>query len=815
MSATIRRTAAGALCVALVLALAPAASAYYPLGFFDEYNVLYIMKWRFGEFDTNNDGLVNANEGEGVELWYEGGDFGFTDDEIDILNESFQVWEDVQDSYAAFQDGRIIQGTVPVAPEIDLLPTIFMANEGDPEAGNVGGGIAGVTIPVLADTEGEVIVTADQAVYVSVGQIIDMDIVLDATLYRTAEGQTEPLADLKGVMVHEIGHFLGLGHPPNNNLRYQYVDPDDPLNVFGLEENAVFWFTDPHGVSDWIGVTPTMYPIIFDVRRSDNTIGSGQADLAPDDISGLISLYPREGGDWNLFRVEDEVRSQTREGQGLPSIPIAKAHVVAWADIYDTPDPRSAQRVAMFSTISGLWETQDSPALYNRFSLRGLWKQFERPGSANPEQLYTPTYTFSANPLDQSGLGRQAPEGRTPEEHDTTHQDGGAAAYLAWESEVFHESDDLFDVDNHDGGTPFYWDFSRNKLVSYTSGKTLAQILPTDTPMFGDSTNDVCPFNRLDPEGTTTDTGDTGTTGTLVKNRLRGFRDNTLLASGMGALLVDVYYRLAPYLTWALDHSEWALAAARTGVHGIGWVLTHLVLVRLVALLALLTALGLGAVRVLRRRWAHAAAALIVVLGLLLGASPAHAAFVYISTEDLTAQSTQVVSGVIDSISMYRAENGYVYTSVNLMVSGVAKGAVNEKSLIQFTMLGGRADGLMMPISTMPKLKEGQELVVFLRENGEGQPQLWGGTRGSLTVRTAKDGSKVVTPSNETAAMAMKVDDLKISSKQTGIPAEDLAKVRKDQKLDQDMSSAISLEDYMDHLRDIVREQKQAEADAE
>ncbi len=162
--------------------------------------------------------------------------------------------------------------------------------EPDIETVDVGGGILGVTLTLftVSDTLYEY---NGQMVTISAGTIIDRDIVVSAAAHR-GNGETSdvPLADLKGTLVHELGHFLGLDHTPLNNLRAVYLNQEDEIPSY-LIESPVVWMTMPNGIAQYVGATPTMFPIYFEVELPNGEREDGGKDLAPDDISGISWLY--------------------------------------------------------------------------------------------------------------------------------------------------------------------------------------------------------------------------------------------------------------------------------------------------------------------------------------------------------------------------------------------------------------------------------------------------------------------------------------------------------------------------------------------
>ena len=67
--------------------------------------------------------------------------------------------------------------------------------------------------------------------------------------------------------------------------------------------------TGPDGIARMIGATPTMYPGYFLTENSNGETTAGWVDLAPDDISGISWLYPREDGQDKFFSISQEART--------------------------------------------------------------------------------------------------------------------------------------------------------------------------------------------------------------------------------------------------------------------------------------------------------------------------------------------------------------------------------------------------------------------------------------------------------------------------------------------------------------------------
>ena len=425
MSASVRRIGIVLLCVVVVTAWAPTANAFFPRGGYNSFGQLRYAVWPLLDFDTNNDGDVTA--GEGIGFWVEGGEDGFTDEEVDKLYDAFAVWESVPTSYVAFQILAFPQDPIGTTDTVDFIPMISLVGTEEAETtetekqdgttdstavAELSESLLGTTTVLYTIDDTILPVEGGQSVIIGAGTIVDAEIVLSADAHRIAAGEVEAVADLTATTVHALGVLLGLADTPLNNLRpSEDVITEDNLTY--LLENEVFYYTNGTGYTSYIGVTPTMFPYAFEVEQSNGERKQGWADLAPDDISGISWLYPR-GSQAGFFGVDHYARTQTRAGAGLPSSPISGAHIVAWADVDDDPQ---TPRIPLFSTMTGLYEPSVNLELAGKFSLKGLWKQIEMPGQSG--EKFSPSYVFTLNELNSTGFERQAPDGFTPDLFDS------------------------------------------------------------------------------------------------------------------------------------------------------------------------------------------------------------------------------------------------------------------------------------------------------------------------------------------------------------------------------------------------------------
>lgn len=794
----ISTTAYVILCIALNLLWTQPASAFFPLGGFDTFEVLRFARWPLKELDTNNDGDVTNDEG--LQIYVESGKAGFRPDEIQVIREAMDVWQDVPTSYMTFKIKDQFSDPIPVTLG-DGLPTIQMqvtedaVTGEDVQADRADVILGGLTYPVLGVTillftvEDVIIPGPDQNVQVAAGTILDADLVIDAASHRRLTGQTQALVSLKSTLVHELGHFIGLGHTPLNNLQLR-TDPTGGT-VIDLEENEVMWFTPPNGQARYIGVTPTMFPFAFAVKdRVTQQRRDGSEDLAPDDISGVSWLYPRQQGQENYFAVNSEARTRRRPNSGLPSEPIVGGHVVAWADADDNPD---TPPVPVFSTMTGLYQKNNSRnqtgQQEGRFSLINVWKQMEVPGRT--DTFFNPTYVFTLSPLNETGFERQAPPGITPPDVDSIQgtlsysvtQRPTSAYDTVFMSETFHEVENIADVSRFDAGTKMIWSFDANNLVSLASGKTLQKILER-RPMFGDP-NDVCPLNVV--AGGTIAPSSKQAAGA---DTLRRFRDTVLLRSTVGTILVDAYYAIAPYVArYLLDHTP----AYRFFKAGVTWFYGLLIKPALVLpLLGGIIAVTLAAWAILRRRHKAVKIVAFVVLFLAVELMPAaHAGIIYQPTPEFIPQADAVVVGKVTATTYKDGPRGLAYTRVSLEVSRTVRGDINEGTTLALDVLGGRrSDGLFVGVSELPAFQQGEEIILALKQRN-GSYFVYGGLRGKISIQTdVTTGQKYVSASAPEMQHVLE-QDRKAIQKKKGTPES------------AESDGRIPLEDYVRYLERI------------
>lgn len=721
------------------LLLAPDASAIFVIGAFDSFDVLRIRSYPINDFDLDNNGEIGEDEGIPVEI--EVGKSGFTEDELTLIRESFATWEEVPQSYGSFYEAGTFQDPIIAGSDatFDLQNSIVMqvdtagtddSIEPDPPTvlQPVLPGVLGYNIAAWAG-EDFLIETPEGSYQISSGQIIDNDVLIYADMVRPQELGGTPPGDFKSVMVHELGHFLGLAHTPLSNLT---------VTDGGIVESAVMTHSVA-GVKRRIGVTPTMFPAIFDLATEGGVQGGG-ADLAPDDISAISWLYPRGSQDL-FFGLKGEARTRTRVGGGVPSIAVPLAHIVAWGDL---DNDETTPRVAVFSAFTAYFENPLNVERDGRFELINLWRQMETDSG-----LFNATYTFTMTPMNGGGFDRQAP----PIDASSFDSIGNRGeVFNTYTSEVFHEVEPIVDVSNKDAGTPFVWDYELGTLVSTDTGRTIESIVGDD-PMFGDP-NDVCILNVVSSAAAG---GGTATLNGAVRgaNSVRSLRDSVLLETALGSLIVDSYYKVSPTAAKFLLGNSLAYGATVKVVQMAYWCIENIVMV----LGALTVVIGLG-VALLKKRRSVAAGAAGAVLLAFIAMSGAEALILYQTTEQLVAGSTDIVSGTVKSANpRWSGGTAYVYTDIVIEIEDKAKGTLNKQSNLTISQIGGRVGGLVSENSELPKFQAGEEVLLYLTKNDDGEFVIYNGLAGKLVVGfdAAKQTKYVAIPDDLKAKKAAKL----------------------------------------------------------
>lgn len=850
------RLLAAVACVVLVAAgLAGSAYGFFPKGGFNLNQQIRYATWPFRDFDTNENGTIE--EGEGLEFRIETGPRGFSSAEVDLVKAGFAVWQNVPTSYAAFRFvGNIEDPLLPGMLNMDYLPMVFMQVEevaGDdgysqPDADEYLTSGLSWAIPAITyltyTIDTAVIDVAGRQVIVPAGTILDCDIVVNASVHRAGivTGTSFGTLDLQATVAHHVGQLLGLAYTPLNNL-----DPFNEVTMEGADiglpvEPAVLQITGTDGLRGIRGATPTMFPVYFLTEMPEGDFVGGWRDLAPDDISGISWLYPREDGLQNFFTVQQEARTHTRDTSGVPSAPVSGAHIVAWASL-GTGD--TGERVPLFSTMTGLYQKSSNTQLQGRFSLMGLWKQMELPGGL--DVMYEPSYVFTMNQLNGAGYERQAPPEVTPDYFDSLQgpipvsyslytRDPGSFS-TNYPSEVYNEYGNVYGIDNYVTGTPLAWSFTKNTVVSRESDKILSEMLPTTKPMFGDQ-DVVCPMNIIEGIGEgTTDTetvldgaegllgGDTGGLGgllglgidgggsgggggtafTRLNNRLRAFRDNVLLKSAVGTALVDLYYRAAPGLARQLLEHRAVLRLAR------GLILAGLAMVESgVMMYGLWIAMGLvfwkfrPRTRILRATTAGMVAFIALFTAAFAGQMP-------IPTEDLVAEASYIFTGEVISADGRVAGDKRIYTDVVIKVRNVVKGQLNQNSNLTFSVVGGKYGNIVTSATSIPGFAKGDQALLYLKDTDKFGLIPFGGYRskvpivldpetneemlvsdGALVEGEAEEGEGADTEGESIKSSMPSTDKDKVAGSSPAPPAET-------------PSGLVPLDEYLYYLRGLVR----------
>lgn len=196
--------------------------------------------------------------------------------DLQALRDSFRRWACIPGSSL-----RFVESAQPGVKQVSLedgINTLFWDEDG---SFGLGPGTLGVTIgsaPAGPDTT----VIRDAADIVFNG--------FDSTWGTTQDDVTGGKVDVASIAIHEIGHWVGLGHPCEDPQETQCLGPDDsvmtPTYPGGL-------FRDPQ--PDDINGLVAMYPSV-DASRCDGPYRQGEVCTCNDEcVTGLMCVDSLDG----------------------------------------------------------------------------------------------------------------------------------------------------------------------------------------------------------------------------------------------------------------------------------------------------------------------------------------------------------------------------------------------------------------------------------------------------------------------------------------------------------------------------------------
>ncbi len=481
--------------------------------------------WSLADMDVNGDGEVSP--GEGVPLFIEGdledGDVGFTADQIQALRRAFAVWNTVPDSYAAVREEGITNTTLELdAVGFDGQNFVSMVYAGDPTTPGWEAGMVGVTLLTFAIEDNPGTPEIEMP-----GRLYDVDMAFDGEQPWSLTGTGYDTIDLEGVVVHELGHFFGLDHSWINNLGGDTIDndgdgetdEDDELAFIEPNIVPVASILDPSRV-DFVGVTATMFPLAFAGSTSESAAAAART-LAPDDIAGICSMYPREGFAETTFRIFGEGFNRGQGGQ--LGFPIFGGLVTAWADVDNNP---FTSRVPYIGTITGA-SYGDDEDFGGLFTVRGLPRSMLTPQNT----LVPSSFVVSMQPID--AVPPLNLEGPAYYAWTGIFASGIFAGFPAVIYRVPSAGGDLYDFNLLNLGTVIRFDPATGFLTpsgTYTEGQS--GILR----IYGKGYKPAC-FIATVAHGTALEAD---------IDVFRTFRDEALLSNPVGTALVKTYYRYGP-----------------------------------------------------------------------------------------------------------------------------------------------------------------------------------------------------------------------------------------------------------------------------
>lgn len=217
-------------------------------------------------------------------------------------------------------------------------------------------------------------------------------------------------------------------------------------------------------------------------------------------------------------------------------------------------------------------------------------------------------------------------------------------------------------------------------------------------------------------------------------------------------------------------------------------------------LTALLLILGIAAA--LRRRRARAVAALLFAAALLLSPQTG-ASIAYVTTPEMVAGADEIITGTITATQSRWAAGGRIYTDVTLQIADTVKGSLNKTSTVSFSVIGGRIGGIVMKTNEIPSFQKGEEVLLYMRQAAPSRLVLYGGIRGKFIVQRSS-GKAYVLGAGPESNVALEEDAKTMTDAGASSDA-----ASEDAAADAPEEPKVALDDYLDYLRNIVREQQQ------
>lgn len=155
----------------------------------------------------------------------------------------------------------------------------------------------------------------------------------------------------------------------------------------------------------------------------------------------------------------------------------------------------------------------------------------------------------------------------------------------------------------------------------------------------------------------------------------------------------------------------------------------------------------------IERRWK--VAILLMAWVLLAGYQPAMATKVKpMTTQELVKESDLIIHGTVSKVaSTWNQQGTVILTKINITLTKKLKGAKALGQTFQLIQLGGKMDNKRMTLVGDAKLKEGEEVVLFLKEatnNPDVNYWVTGMAQGKYMVQTDKaTGTKSVIKEEE------------------------------------------------------------------